>query len=154
LGVKQGIIIQDSLIASNQAYQGGGLYLTGTSTIARTTLKSNSATNLGGGAVTNWNGTLTVSQSLFWDNQSSSRGGGGLQTWAALGQTTVENSTFFDNSATDGGAVSCDIRQEGGRLGLGHMSVRRRLCGSDPRSRPFDAGSTSTGRHRSTVEDR
>jgi hypothetical protein len=103
------LVVEDSLITANHAYQGGAIYHHGTATIDRTTLSWNTSNYLGGGAITNWNGTLTVRESLFEGNQATGRDGGAIQTWVSLAQTTVENSTFFDNTTDDdGGALSCD----------------------------------------------
>jgi hypothetical protein len=103
------LVVQDSLITANHAYQGGAMYLHGSATVERTTVSANTSTYLGGGGITNWNGTLTVRESLFEGNQAIGRDGGAIQTWVSSAQTTVENSTFTDNTTNDdGGALSCD----------------------------------------------
>jgi hypothetical protein len=105
------LVVQDSLITANHAYQGGAIYLCipGSATIERTTVSWNTSNYLGGGGITNWKATLTVRESLFEGNQATGRDGGAIQTWVSPAQTTVENSTFFDNTTNDdGGALSCD----------------------------------------------
>jgi hypothetical protein len=102
------VLVQDSLITGNEAYEGGALFIDwGTTTIETTTVSQNTATSLGGGGITNhYSGNLTVRESLFQRNQAPGKYGGGLQILSS-GQTLVENSTFIHNSASYGGAVSC-----------------------------------------------
>ncbi len=99
--------VQQSLITGNLAYQGGGMYVAGSTTIEDTTISSNTATDLGGGGVTNALMGLTVRRSLIEGNDAGTSNGGGIQTFRASAATKVENSTLDDNSATDGGAISC-----------------------------------------------
>jgi len=108
------VIVQDSLITGNQAYQGGGMYFNDAAIVEDTTVSANIATfsataqpSLGGGGITNRRGVLTVRRSLIQGNQADNGDGGGIQTWSSAAQTTVENSTFDGNTATDGGAISC-----------------------------------------------
>ncbi|MBM4091791.1 MAG: hypothetical protein FJ276_20545, partial [Planctomycetes bacterium] len=98
---KEDLTVEDSTLADNSAYSGGGIFNWGrTLTVTNSTLADNSAT-LGGGIYNN-SSTLTVTNSTLADNSAYS-GGGIFNNSSTL---TVTNSTLADNSATrNGGGI-------------------------------------------------
>ena len=100
-------------IAGGNADNGGGIYNAfGTLTVRNSTFSGNSAGN--GGGILNAYGALTVVHSIFSGNVSSGSGyygpgyagGGGIYNANYGTQTTIQNSSFIDNStAFAGGGV-------------------------------------------------
>ena len=88
------------------AEEGGAIYTEGRLTVKNSTFSNNTATQRGG-AISN-RGRLTVKSSTFNGNRSPGVGytglGGAIKGWHE-GNTTVVNSTFYDNSARYGGAI-------------------------------------------------
>ena len=100
-------------ISKNNADFGGGIRNTGTLTVEKSTISSNSASMRGGGIANGgeaYSSTLTVTDSTISGN-SASTGGGGI---ANFGTLTVTGSTISGNSA---GTV--DNLQSGGGIGNG-----------------------------------
>ena len=91
--------LADSTISDNVSnWSGGGIVNNGTMTMASTTLSDNSADDLGGGIVSN--GTATIGDSTFLRNVAGEFGGG-----IASGKTLkLTNSILSGNSAGDFGA--------------------------------------------------
>ena len=103
-------------ISSNDALHGGGIYVTNSVDLAESTLiNSNSATGSGGGLYI-YNTTTTqvslISAVTFLSNSAS--GVGGAIYHKAGGLIDIETSTFKDNQAVYGGALS--IRAAAGSL--------------------------------------
>lgn len=92
-------------IATNDAQDGGGVYVSGTgqgsSTVSGATISGNQAATSGGGLFAG--GPYALQDLVVEDNVSQSRGGG-MYTTAATG--TVDRTTFARNVATErGGAL-------------------------------------------------
>ena len=88
-------VIRDNIVYSPPSISagGGGIYNTGTLSLARCTVTGNSATSTftyGGGGILN-SGNLTINQSSITNN-SGERYGGGLN-----GSATIQNSTISGN---------------------------------------------------------
>ena len=90
---------------------GGGIYSTGTLTVADCTISGNTATSTssstGGGGIDSY-GTLTVTNSTISGNSVSSTYtyGGGI---SSTGTLTVTNSTISGNMATGNNSYGCGI---------------------------------------------
>jgi hypothetical protein len=107
------------------AYEGGGIYNSGTLYLNKSSILNNGASNAGGG-IRNDFGTVTITDSLLDGNNSLTGGGisnsgglaidrsvfsnntasngGGIANNTNLG-VTITNSTFYNNSSTFGGAI-------------------------------------------------
>jgi hypothetical protein len=82
-----------------QAFNGGGIYNDGSTTITSCTLTDNTA--ITGGAITNLPGaSLTVMNSTFSGNSANAGFGGAIDNYGSAG---VTNCAFANNSATDNG---------------------------------------------------
>jgi hypothetical protein len=91
------------------AYEGGGLYLTGTpSTISGSTISNNSLTDddSEGGGIYLHTGPLTVVTSTISGNTlaSGTSMGGGIASWSSEGLKVI-SSTLSSNSAPSGGGI-------------------------------------------------
>jgi fibronectin-binding autotransporter adhesin len=92
-------------------YDGGGIYVSGASLIVADSVFSdnvNSASSGLGGGLAWWNDanpifSLNVSRSLFYNNQATNGGTGG-GAWVQ-GNATIDNSTFYSNSAATTGGI-------------------------------------------------
>ena len=109
---RNSLILEDSIIISNQAeYFGGGLLNNGPDTTA--TIKNSGfygnrtdvvAPLTGGGAISNHHGTMVIQSSNFVQNSAPVNGGGILNL--DFSTLTVTGSSFSFNTATaDGGAI-------------------------------------------------
>jgi len=86
---------------------GGGIFNSGTLTVTGSTISGNSATSHGGG-IFNFSGTLTVVDSTFSANSATGDPFSGKGFGGAIyndGITTVMNSTFTLNTASNSGAA-------------------------------------------------
>ncbi|MFL5331089.1 MAG: right-handed parallel beta-helix repeat-containing protein [Gemmataceae bacterium] len=102
------VTIDPTIFKNNRGTTGGAIYLNGGSTtlIDQSYFTGNTATSARGGAIywsPNVNGTLTVTNSTFEANTATSQGGALLTYY---GNTTIQNSTFSGNRASNGGAIS------------------------------------------------
>ena len=93
-----------SMVVSNSAQQGGGIYGTGNMTLVGSTIATNVATNEGGGI---WSGgVLTISGSTISGNRVLQSQGGGIKvvcfTFCGLG-ASIRSSTITRNEAPGGG---------------------------------------------------
>ncbi len=97
------LTLANSTISGNSSSNyGGGIYNIGTMTVTNSTISGNSAP-LGGGIRSD--GTMTVTNSTISGNSTSSAGGGGIINRS--GTMTVTNSTISGNSAANyGGGIS------------------------------------------------
>jgi predicted outer membrane repeat protein len=98
-------IEQGTLVRSNTALEGGGLWLKdGTTVIDRSLVLLNQATGVavGGGGIHQEGGTLTIIDSMIAENQAVL--GGGLTAWN--GVTSLTGTTLVGNASfQDGGAI-------------------------------------------------
>jgi len=96
--------VVNCLINSNTAMYGGGILNNKTAVVSNTTISYNSATN--GGGIMN-NGTLTVQNSNISSNYATTDDGGGIySTKSPLTSLTILSSTFSKNSAAKyGGGI-------------------------------------------------
>lgn len=95
------LIISNSVIISNTANSGGGIYSYGTLIIANSTFSSNIADNGGGIYV---NDFVTITASTFSNNSASGGYGGGIANIS--GVVTINNSAIISNTAgTSGGGI-------------------------------------------------
>ncbi|AFZ24102.1 hypothetical protein Cylst_1845 [Cylindrospermum stagnale PCC 7417] len=86
-------------ITGNTAQSGGGIYNSGTFTIADSTLSGNSATSEGGSIYNS--GTATVSASILSNNSATNNGGGIFNS----GTATVSDNKLSGNTAQSGGGI-------------------------------------------------
>ncbi len=93
--------ISDSTIADN-----GGMYNTGSLTIANSTLTGNTATN--GGAITN-QGVLAITDSTLTGNSATNYGGAIFEEGSLSGSLTIQNSTIANNSAGVGSGICLNV---------------------------------------------
>lgn len=87
----------NSLIANNDAVQGGGIYSIGELILMDSTVQGNTAEMIGGG-VAIWSGTAVFDQSTVYQNEAVQYGAGILNNGGVF---TMTNSTVSDNSAPD-----------------------------------------------------
>ncbi len=103
------LVIQHSIVLSNRATQNGGAVYTlaNSLTIADSNFINNQAV-LSGGAVemTSEDLTLDISDSVFSHNLAPGGAGGAVDTAAHTTQGTITNSSFTQNQAKYGGALS------------------------------------------------
>jgi CSLREA domain-containing protein len=92
------LIVTDSTLSNNVAYQGGGIENFGILTVAHSTFSNNTAF-WGGGIACYW--PAVVVNSTFSGNSADS--GGGIYNAST---STVINSTFSGNGATEGGNIN------------------------------------------------
>ena len=108
------VTINNSIIESSWADEGGAIYHEGPITIQNSTVMRNRAVL--GGAIRNRGNVLTITNSHFWNNEAgcrsntgkcdSSYGDGGAIYSRAYSDIRIVNSTFSYNSAPgDGGAI-------------------------------------------------
>ncbi|MEZ4514130.1 MAG: choice-of-anchor Q domain-containing protein [Chloroflexota bacterium] len=88
-------------LQNGSAYEGGGIYNSGTLTVSNSTIPGNTGGRAGGG-IYNINGTLTVSNSTISGNTAGSYGGGIYNQ----GSLTMNNSTLANNGAFVGGGIA------------------------------------------------
>lgn len=94
----QGIVtISHSLLAHNEAVQGGGIYSLASLSLENSTLAQNYAPMFGGGLAI-FNGVSILTGVTVSGNQSDGYGAGVINSYGVL---TVTNSTFSDNVAPD-----------------------------------------------------
>ncbi len=124
------LTIDRSTLQNNSATTvAGGLYNIGQVTITRSTFKGNTATQ--GAAISNndgagtFDGLLTISQSLFVGNTATNQEGGAIDNNAGA-KLNAENSTFSDNSATEGGAI---FNSNLGQATLTHVTITQTTSG-------------------------
>jgi hypothetical protein len=121
------LLMEDSTLASNSAYSGGGLYNEtdgtygnsgdGHASLLRSRITENQARSYRGGGINNSssgsyssstdtsitdNGAVLYLIDCSIDQNSSNYSGGGL---ANIGTATIENSTFYGNTTTHDGAA-------------------------------------------------
>lgn len=105
--------VSNSTIAGNSGSQGGGIMIgeyhggagvfnQGTLTVSTCTVSSNTTTQYGGGILNN-GGSLTVSNSTFFGN--SALDGGAIFYYSSHGSAAVSNSTFSGNTASASGSA-------------------------------------------------
>ncbi|MAT98824.1 MAG: hypothetical protein CL608_16900 [Anaerolineaceae bacterium] len=87
----------NSLIANNDAVQGGGVYSIGEVILTDSTVQGNTAETIGGGVII-WSGTAVFDQVTVYQNEAVQYGAGILNNG---GTFTLTNSTVSDNSAPD-----------------------------------------------------
>jgi hypothetical protein len=110
------LTVEDSTIAGNGAFAGGGIAnIGGTLTVRNSTILGNSA-SYGGGICDYGGGTITVENSAITGN-SASHSGGGIDGRDST--ITVEDSTIADNGAFAGGGIAND----GGTLTVENSTV-------------------------------
>jgi hypothetical protein len=93
------LTLKDSLVVSNVARLGGGIYNTDTLNLVRTAVINNSDTQTGGGFYID-GGTTTLTDSAVGGNTSVGLGGG---FYVSTGTVNLVRSTVSGNSATRGG---------------------------------------------------
>jgi hypothetical protein len=94
------LVLRSLTVASGRADAGGGILNRGDLVLNGTTLRDNTAVNLGG-AVANQSGRLVIVNSTIAGNSAPS--GGGVANEA--GSAIITNATIARNSAEQGGAV-------------------------------------------------
>ncbi len=87
----------NSLIANNDAVQGGGVYSIGEVILNDSTVQGNTAEMFGGGVII-WGGTAVLDQVTIYQNEAVQYGAGFLNNGGVF---TMTNSTVSDNSAPD-----------------------------------------------------
>jgi hypothetical protein len=103
----QNIKIQDCNISNNIAFEGGGFYSNGTTTVSDSTISHNSSTTTsyrfcGGGFYSA--GTTTITNSTISQNNNNSYNGAG--GFYSAGTTTITNSTISQNTSDSVGGFS------------------------------------------------
>jgi predicted outer membrane repeat protein len=99
------LIVSNSIFTDNDAYRGGGIYNgRGTLIVSETAFSSNHADRGQGGAIDN-RGITTIDSSTFLEN--SAIAGGGIHSWDST--LTVSNSTFTNNHADAGGSIDTTL---------------------------------------------
>jgi uncharacterized repeat protein (TIGR01451 family) len=83
------------------AFDGGGIFNSGSLTVTNCTLAGNSASGHGGGTYVNVGGSLSITNSNLIDNSTLETGGGVFNA----GVLRITNSTFVGNSAGLGGGI-------------------------------------------------
>jgi hypothetical protein len=99
------LTVNACVLSGNTATEnGGGIFNEGTLTVTNSTFSSNEAEF--GGGIDN-SETLVVSGSTFNSNTASLEGGGiaNISEPGTQGKATVSDSTFFNNTSPDGGAI-------------------------------------------------
>ena len=91
------VVVMNSVIASNSAFDGGGLYY-GTNILISSSVYGNTADNSGGGFMF---GTNTLIDSNVYDNSAKYYGGGFKDA-----VNTLTNSNVYGNSAPNGGGFN------------------------------------------------
>ncbi|MHB8751830.1 MAG: right-handed parallel beta-helix repeat-containing protein [Aggregatilineales bacterium] len=101
------VTIQNSTFSSNSAPDGAGVYNTGTVTIQNSIFSGNSSGGFGGSGVYNVSGgTVTIQSSTFSGNGASGSFGGSILN---RGWLTVSNSTFGNNTGSQGSVIYNDV---------------------------------------------
>jgi Bacterial Ig-like domain (group 3) len=105
LQVLQGnVTVVGTIITSNTAESGGGVYNQATLTLSGCGITNNTAINGAGGGIENTSaGNLTLQDSAVTGNVDSASPGGGVDNGGTL---TITGGTFSGNQATRGGAIS------------------------------------------------
>lgn len=91
------ITVTNSLIANNDANQGGGLYSIGKVLVTDSTIQGNTAEVMGGGIIL-WGGTAVLDRITIYQNDAVQYGAGLLNNGGVF---TMTNSTVSANSAPD-----------------------------------------------------
>ncbi|MFZ1401156.1 MAG: Calx-beta domain-containing protein [Candidatus Promineifilaceae bacterium] len=91
------ITITNSLIANNDAAQGGGVYSIGQLIVNDSTVQGNMAEVIGGGVII-WGGTAVLNRTTLTENEAVQYGAGLLNNGGVF---TLTNSTVSGNSAPD-----------------------------------------------------
>ena len=91
------ITVTNSLIANNDANQGGGLYSIGKVLVTDSTIQGNTAEVTGGGIIL-WGGTAVLDRITIYQNDAVQYGAGLLNNGGVF---TMTNSTVSANSAPD-----------------------------------------------------
>ncbi|GAB4581705.1 MAG: hypothetical protein Fur0022_44550 [Anaerolineales bacterium] len=167
-----GVTITESLILSNTASQGGGIFAIGDLNIADSTLAYNASALFGGGLVVlGNNANVDIQRSTFAYNQTDGYGAGivnnagiltltnvtisnntgnnytGLANISTSAQTTVVNSTFADNQASNSGVGWGGI----GNISDGIISLQNTLLSNNDERNCLSEGSwTSLGHNLSS----
>ncbi len=102
IGPELNVLIQNLILTNGHNSFGGAIYNKGTLTVENCTFIKNMASQAGG-AIINWYGTLNVTNCTFTGNNGSSNLDGGAI--ANSGNCTVNDCTFSDNKANNGGAI-------------------------------------------------
>lgn len=105
---EQGTLTVESSTFSQNGVEnsGGALYNRGTASVTESIFQNNAVGDSGAG-IANF-GTLTVEQSHFENNFCADSGGGAISNFSSdgsAGSVTVQNSTFSNNEAEQGGAI-------------------------------------------------
>lgn len=126
----EGNLVTDrcAISRNHSTSQGGGLYSFGDAALSRTTLDANTADGSGGALATNsafgtnW---IVLDGSTISRNSAGGSGGGysGLTGYKSLGHLEAVNSTFFGNSAVNGGGILTN-----GPVNLVHCTVSGNSC--------------------------
>src|SRR5690606_25828117 len=91
------ITITNSLIANNDANQGGGVYSIGKLIVNDSMVQGNTAEVMGGGVIV-WGGTAVLDRVTIYQNEAVQYGAGLLNNGGVF---TMTNSTVSANSAPD-----------------------------------------------------
>ncbi|MEL6106145.1 MAG: choice-of-anchor Q domain-containing protein [Planctomycetota bacterium] len=102
---RSSLTVSDTVITSNIAGSGGGIFNAGTLHVIRSTISENTATSNGGGIYNS--GIATVVDSTIDGNQSENEGGGIYVFNGSGSNLTLINSTVSGNQATlNGGRIA------------------------------------------------
>jgi len=97
--------IFNNIITNNTAFNGGGIYCTGgNQTIINNIICNNTASATGGG-ISCENGSQTIINNIVCNNTADGCGGG-ISLGGSNSTTIILNSTFANNNAQRGGALS------------------------------------------------
>ncbi len=117
-----------TMVLTNHAGAGGGLYLGGTSVLDRVVFERNDANDAGGALYLG--GTVTIRDSVFDRNAHDYYGTGGGAIYASA-HVTIERSRFTDNTASYSTSVlGGAIHQTSGTLLMSDLSFERNVSGS------------------------
>ncbi|HUG13413.1 MAG TPA: choice-of-anchor Q domain-containing protein [Thermomicrobiales bacterium] len=98
---------------------GGGVYNSGTLTLANSAISSNTALGWGGGIYNDTFSTLTLNDSIVFNNSASDGDGGGVLN---LGTLTLNDSIVSVNRAFGGGGGIIDLPGIGGGIANGGIA--------------------------------
>jgi CSLREA domain-containing protein len=117
-----------SVIARNTGdSNGGGLYVSGSGFVNKSTIQNNESTSEDGGGIYDSGAPLTVLNSTIAENKAEDGGGIGTSS-AALNVVTLRNSTIANNATTaEGGGINLP----GGDLTLNNATVARNLSAGE-----------------------
>ena len=142
--------IQNTLFDKNSAEFGGALLQLGGVLIVTNSTFTNNIVNENGGAIYTSNATVIINKDTFTNNKANENDGYGGAVLLDFEIATIDNCTFTDNVASEGGAIYSYSTQ------YKIMNSQFKNNGKDIYTRFDDEGSniTNCGEYTSTIDDR